>query len=166
MNNNIYLETGELMEMRRLMEDADVPEDAIRDTLIANADEFEDKGIALYQATDEIDYQVEMLDKAIKDLQGRKKMLQGRKESMRNALLQAMIDTGISKIGCPFFTISTKKGIKPLVIDDEKAIPDDYVEVEVVNKVDKNALRRALNDGEVEGAHLGDAPTLLQVRKS
>jgi len=164
--NNIYLETEELIEMRRVMEDAEVPEEAIRDTLIANAGQFEQKGVALYQAADEIDYQVEMLDKAIKDLQWRKKMLQGRNETMRNALLQAMIDTGVNQISCPFFTISTKKGTKPLVIDNEEAIPDDYVSVEVVSNVDKKALREALKSGEVEGAHLGEQPTILQVRKS
>lgn len=162
---NLFKETAALVEMRRAMEGEGVPEEAVKDTLLANSDEFEGKAIALYQATTEIDYDVQVLDAMIADLTARKKMLKTRQESARRMLLDAMLTTGIASISCPFFTISTKKGSQSLIIDNEEDIPDKYVEVEVLNKVDKKAITKDIREGkEVPGAHLSEAETILQVR--
>lgn len=164
--SKLYKETKELMEMRKSMEADDIPEEAIRDTLLANAGEFENKAVALYQAGDEIDYDIQILDAMISDLQSRKVMLKKRKESMRNILLDAMQTIGVSQIACPFFTLSTKKTPQTVVIDVEADIPDEYVETMVVNKVDKKAVGAALKEGkDVPGAHLSAPGVTLQMRK-
>ena len=163
---DIYLETKELMEMRQAMMADDIPEEAIRDTLLANAEEFEAKGVALYQSADEIDYEIKMLEEAISALEGRKSQAKSRKEKMRSILLEAMITTGVTQIKCPFFTISTAKGSLSTVIDDERSLPDEYVETVVVNKPDKKAIGAAIDSGkEVPGARRVRGEARLVVRK-
>jgi len=165
--SKLYKETKELMDVRRMMEKDDLPADAIKDTLEAVAGaSFEPKAIAVFQAAEEVDLDVAVLDEMIKRLQGRKKALQTQQENMRKALLEAMLVTKVTQIKCPYFTISTKDTPAPLIIDDEAELPDEYVEVDTVIKPKKNEITKALRDGKkVSGAHLGKKGKTLQVRR-
>lgn len=163
---DFYKETQDLMEMRKAMEADEIPEEAIKDTLLANAEAFESKAIAVYQAADEVDYDLVALDAMIKDLQTRKAVLKNRQESMRGLLLEAMITLGITQVSCPYFTISTKRKPQALLIEDEKQLPDEYVDVKVETKPKKAEIAKALRAGEeVAGAKLVDGGVGLQVRK-
>jgi hypothetical protein len=84
---------------------------------------------------------------------------------MRQYLLFNMQESGINKIECPLFTASLRKGSERVVIDDELIIPDEYAQVEVVTKIDKNAIKRDLKAGkEIPGARIERGETTILIK--
>jgi len=73
--------------------------------------------------------------------------------------------SGITKIECPLFTASLRKGIEVVDIQDADAIPDEYIEMQVTEKVDKAALKRDIKAGkEINGVSLKRNPTTITIK--
>ncbi len=151
----LYTITEQFKELAALAETAD--EDlavALRDTMEGIEGEFQEKGKAIAMITLNIDGDLEAIQSQIDRLTERKRIISNRKESLKEYLRTNMDAAGITKITHPLFTITCGKGKPIVVIDDEKAIPDDFVNVKVTSAPDKAAIAKALKDGrEVPGAH-------------
>lgn len=151
----LYTITEQFKELAALAETAD--EDlavALRDTMEGIEGEFQEKGKAIAMITLNIDGDLEAIQSQIDRLTERKRVITNRKESLKEYLRTNMDAAGITKITHPLFTITCGKGKPIVVIDDEKAIPDDFVNVKVTSAPDKAAIAKALKDGqEVPGAH-------------
>ena len=151
----LYTITEQFKELAALAETAD--EDlavALRDTMEGIEGEFQEKGKAIAMITLNIDGDLEAIQSQIDRLTERKRIITNRKESLKEYLRSNMDAAGITKITHPLFTITCGKGKPIVVIDDEKAIPDDFVNVKVTSAPDKTAIAKALKDGkEVPGAH-------------
>ncbi|MDO9345076.1 MAG: siphovirus Gp157 family protein [Pseudomonas sp.] len=153
--STLYTITEQFKELAALAETAD--EDlavALRDTMEGIEGEFQEKGKAIAMITLNIDGDLEAIQSQIDRLTERKRIITNRKESLKEYLRTNMDAAGITKITHPLFTITCGKGKPIVVIDDEKAIPDDFVNVKVTSAPDKAAIAKALKDGqEVPGAH-------------
>ncbi|MBL1311233.1 MULTISPECIES: siphovirus Gp157 family protein [unclassified Pseudomonas] len=151
----LYTITEQFKELAVLAETADEDLDvALRDTMEGIEGEFQEKGKAIAMITLNIDGDLEAIQSQIDRLTERKRIINNRKESLKEYLRTNMDAAGITKITHPLFTITCGKGKPIVVIDDEKAIPDDFVNVKVTSAPDKVAIARALKDGqEVPGAH-------------
>lgn len=151
----LYTIAEQFKELAVLAEAADEDlEVALRDTMEGIEGEFQEKGKAIAMITLNIDGDLEAIQSQIDRLTERKRIITNRKESLKEYLRQNMESTGITKITHPLFTIICGKGKPIVVIDDEKAIPDDFVNVKVTSAPDKAAIAKALKDGqEVPGAH-------------
>lgn len=151
----LYTIAEQFKELAVLAETAD--EDlavALRDTMEGIEGEFQEKGKAIAMITLNIDGDLEAIQSQIDRLTERKRIINNRKESLKEYLRTNMDAAGITKITHPLFTITCGKGKPIVVIDDEKAIPDDFVNVKVTSAPDKVAIARALKEGqEVPGAH-------------
>jgi hypothetical protein len=151
----LYTITEQFKELSALAENAD--EDlavALRDTMEAIEGEFQEKGKAIAMVTLNIDGDLEAIQSQIDRLTERKRIITNRKESLKEYLRTNMDAAGITKITHPLFTITCGKGKPIVVIDDEKAIPDEFVNVKVTSAPDKAAIAKAIKDGqEVPGAH-------------
>lgn len=151
----LYAITEQFKELAALAENAD--EDlavALRDTMEGIEGEFQEKGKAIAMVTLNIDGDLEAIQSQIDRLTERKRIIANRKESLKEYLRTNMEASGITKISHPLFTITCGKGKPIVIIDDEKAIPDDYVNVKVTSAPDKAAIAKAIKDGiEVPGAH-------------
>lgn len=151
----LYTIAEQFKELAALAETAD--EDlavALRDTMEGIEGEFQEKGKAIAMITLNIDGDLEAIQSQIDRLTERKRIITNRKESLKEYLRTNMDAAGITKITHPLFTITCGKGKPIVVIDDEKAIPDDFVNVKVTSAPDKAAIAKALKDGqEVPGAH-------------
>lgn len=151
----LYQIGKEFQELSVLAETAD--EDlavAIHDTMGAIQAEFEDKGKAIAMITLNIDGDLEAIQSQIDRLTERKRIINNRRESLKEYLRQNMEASGISKISHPLFTITLGKGRPVVVIDNEKAIPDDYVNTKVTSAPDKAMIAKAIKEGvDVPGAH-------------
>ncbi|AZF37745.1 hypothetical protein C4J88_2965 [Pseudomonas sp. R4-39-08] len=151
----LYTIAEQFKELAVLAETAD--EDlavALRDTMEGIEGEFQEKGKAIAMITLNIDGDLEAIQSQIDRLTERKRIINNRKESLKEYLRTNMDAAGITKITHPLFTITCGKGKPIVVIDDEKAIPDDFVNVKVTSAPDKAAIAKALKDGqEVPGAH-------------
>lgn len=151
----LYQISKEFQELAVLAETAD--EDlavAIHDTMGAIQAEFEDKGKAIAMLMLNIDGDLEAIQSQIDRLTERKRIINNRKDSLKEYLRTNMEASGINKISHPLFTISLGNGRPIVVIDNEKDIPDDYVNTKVTSSPDKAMIAKAIKDGvEVPGAH-------------
>lgn len=153
--SHLYELTGQFKELAALADGAD--EDlaiAVRDTMQAIEGEFQEKGKAIAMIALNIDGDLEAIQKQIDRLTERKRIINNRKESLKEYLRENMDASGITKITHPLFTITCGKGKPSVVIDDQNAIPDDFMRVTTSMAPDKVAIAKAIKDGlEVPGAH-------------
>jgi hypothetical protein len=171
--SKLYELTGYLKELEKEfdevdfkeLEDGDFDPQALRDTLEAVEGEFNEKAVAIIKFSENLSGDVSVIDAEIKRLQARKAAIQNKQKSMREYLLYNMQASGITKISCPLFTASIRKGVERVIIDDENKIPDNFVSVEVVTKVDKNSLKRELKAGtEIPGARIERGDDTIVIR--
>lgn len=161
----LYEVSNQFKELEVLAEHENLPAEALQDTFEGLQGQFEEKATALISVVQNMDADVEMLDKEIKRLQLRKKAVTNKQESMRTYLRENMVATGIKKIECPLFNITCSDSTEIVVIEDESSIPDEYVEVSVVQKIDKAAIKKTLKaGGEVAGARLEKGKAKLTIR--
>lgn len=134
-------------------------QETIDDTLEAIQGEFEEKGKNVAAYVQNMNSDIEVIDKRIKELQARKKVMQNRQASLKNYLHTNMEATGITKIESPYMTVSIRKCPPSVVIDDEEQIPDEFKKIEV--KVDKTAIKNAKG---CPGAHIEQGKTTVQIK--
>jgi hypothetical protein len=164
--SSLYSETKELMAFRQMAEHDDLPAEVINDTIEGMSEGFDMKAVAMYQVTEEMDADVLVLDDMIAKLQDRKKRIVAKQKNMRGFLLEAMTNTGITKISCPYFTISLAKTAAPTIIDSEDEIPDDLMVVKTSIVPDKKAITARLRDGEdVPGCRLGEQGQSIRIKR-
>lgn len=157
----LYELTGNMKDLESL----DLDSETMSDTLEAITGEFNDKAIAILQFTENMNGDIEKLDSEIKRLQSRKKTFENRKKRLREYLLHNMEASNITKIECPYFTASIRKGVESVVIDDQESIPDDYITIEVTEKVDKAGIKRDLKAGlQINGASIKRGANTIMIK--
>lgn len=162
----LYQIGKEFQQLAVLAETAD--EDmavAIHDTMGAIKAEFEDKGKAIAMLALNIDGDLEAIQSQINRLTERKRIINNRKEALKEYLRTNMEASGITKISHPLFTISLGKGRPIVVVDNEKDIPDDYMNVKVTSSPDKAMIAKAIKEGvEVPGAHSETGKSSISIK--
>lgn len=159
--SKLYELTGDMKELERL----DIDSETLSDTLDGIVCEFKDKAVAILSFAENMNSDIDALNNEIKRLQARKKVFENRKARLREYLLYNMEKSGITKIECPKFTASLRKGVESVEIQDQSLIPDEYVEVEVTEKADKAAIKRDLKAGkEINGVTLKRGATTITIK--
>jgi hypothetical protein len=154
-----------MVEVRDLAMDPDIPAEALKDTLDGIEGMFNDKAVRVVDVINNGDSDIAAIDGEIARLQARKKVIQNAKESLKEYLRMNMEATGISKIESPLFVITLAKGRDIAVIDNEEAIPDDYVRVKTTIAPDKASILKALKEGEdVPGAHIEKSKSSVRIK--
>lgn len=143
--------TGAMLELSKM----DLDDEAVSNTLDCIQGDFNDKAVSIIKFAENLEADTTIIDAEIERLKARKSVIVSRKNKLREYLLKNMEASGITKIECPLFTASIRKGSESVEIEDESALPDEFVKAEVVTKPDKNAIKAALKSGaEVTGARL------------
>lgn len=150
-----------------LQEQGEIEPMMVADTLNAIECEFNDKAAnvgAYILGLKSFIEQVEAEQDRLSDIH--QKMV-NRFESLKAYLKHEMEAMGISKIesnAAPFVKIGIKKNPPKVVMDDPKAIPEEYVSEQMSFVYDKAGIKKALQSGaDVPGAHL-EAGTRLEVK--
>jgi hypothetical protein len=135
----------------------DLPEDVLADTLESIQGEFEDKGIALGSVVQNIEAEIDALKAHKATIDQKIKTRTNKIAWLKNYLRENMTASGINKIECPLFSVTMRKPSKTVVVDDEDLVPDDYMSVKVVTAPDKKAIAAALKEGEeIPGCRLAE----------
>jgi hypothetical protein len=93
-------------------------------------------------------------------LKARKESSEKAVQRMKEAMLNAMTTFGMDKIQAGTFKIGTRKS-QSLDVLDEALVPDKFKSEVTTIKVDKNAIKDAIKNGEqVEGVKLNDNTNL------
>ncbi len=137
------------------LDDPDMPEQAILDTIEGLVGEVEEKAISVAAYIRNIGAESAAIDAAIKAMQARKQALDKREDQVREYLRSNMERCGITKISCPWFAITVKKNPASMVIDDAELIPEKYKAKVEITEIDKAAMKADLkSDIAVAGARL------------
>lgn len=143
----------------------DFDEQTLKDTLEAVGGEFNDKAISIIKLAENLNGDTSVIDAEIKRLQARKSAITNKQKQLREYLIYNMQESGISKVECPLFTASLRKGVEKVVIDNEMLIPDEYAQIEVVTKVNKTEIKKQLKAGaEIPGARLERGETTILIK--
>lgn len=163
MTMKLYQLADEYQQALEVLDDPELPEEAVRDTLEALQGGLVQKGQAVAAYALNLSAEIEALKAHEKRISAKRKTLEAREEWLRGYLKSNMERCSITEIKAidGTFTAKLGKGRPSVVIDDEKLIPDDSEFVRWKREVDKTAIAAAIKAGqEVPGAHVETRPTL------
>lgn len=155
----------ELVEVRDLALDPDVPAEAIKDTLDGMEGMFNDKAVSVVHVLLNADADIAALDSELTRLSTRKKHIQNAQDRLKEYLRLNMEAAGITKITSPLFTITLAAGRDVACVSDESVLPDEYVRVKTTIAPDKIAILAALKSGsDIPGAHIEKSKTSVRIK--
>lgn len=161
----LYELTAQVKGLQRLMEDGEMDEQTLQDTLEGLEGDLQVKADGLLAYVSNLGSDVAAIDAEINRLQARRNAISNHQESLREYLRFNMEQSGIDKITCPLFTITLRKAPDVVVIESEDLIPAMYKETVETVKISKEAIKRHLKEGiHVPGARLGDGKRGLLIK--
>lgn len=151
---NLYELEGNLLHVVELANSAK-PEDQqlFADTIESLQDSIADKAIGYGKVINQLVADEKQLADKIKHDQERKRVLSNNISRLKLALQHGMETAGKDKIKDIDLSIWIQNNPVSVAVTDDKLIPGEFTEVE--KKLNKAAIKQALNDGEeVPGAKL------------
>lgn len=142
--------------LRELYELADEQELDVTDTLDLIDGEYREKVENYAIFIKQLQSNADALKEEIDRLTARYKTLNNNIDRLKTNLMESMIASGKDKVKTLLFNVSVR-GYESVVVDDPTAIPEEFLKYSepTVNNVE---LKKALKNGEVNGAHLESKP--------
>lgn len=160
--------TGKYRELNDIASDpdSDLPIEAIADTLDLVEAEFDKKAEAVATVINNVGDDITVIDAEIARLQARKKSIKNKQDNIREYLRTNMAACNIKSISCPLFTITLAAGRDVVEIENQDAIPDEFVTVKTEIKPDKSSILKALkaDADSVPGASLIKSKSSLRIK--
>lgn len=141
----LYELTSEYMDLLAMLEDPEIDEEVIADTLEGLTGEIWVKADGYARVIKQMDADAKAIKTEEDRLYNRRKSLENRITYLKNRLQYAMELTDSRKIYTDLFNISIQKNPPKVVIDDPKRIPSEYL-IPQEPKVDTAAIKEALKD--------------------
>lgn len=137
----------------QLMEDGEVPEDILKESLNSVEEEFEEKANNIAKLVKTEKAEVMALKEEIKRLTNRAKAKENNSKNLQKYLEENMIMAGKEKFKTTLFSFNIQANPKSLKIVDENLIPEKYkfIEINYLKDVIKNDIKNGL---EVPGVNL------------
>lgn len=150
----LYELTDDYRNLLEMAQNPDIDGQAIKDTLEAIQGDIEEKADGYAKVIKELSADTDKITAEIKRLTDRKNTIQNNIAYMKQSLTTAMTVTGNTKFRTDLFSFNIQKNPPALVVDDEKAIPQEYL-IPQEPKVDKKAIIDFLKGGnDVPYAHI------------
>lgn len=153
----IYELAGQYEDFARMVEDGDIPDEAIADTFALLDAEFDDKADALACIIKELGAEAEAIKAQETALKERRQRKESRAEYLRGLLGESMKRLDKAKIETSRNVISFRKSTALVIADEEdfKQRHRDLCQVEEVVKIPKKDITDRLKAGEeISGATL------------
>lgn len=159
----LYELTSEYMELLAMLEDPDVDEDLIADTLEGIDGELEIKADGYARVMRQMDADAKAIKAEEERLANRRKSLENRAANLKGRLQQMMEITGKVKFKTELFSFGIQKNPAAVVIDEQyiENIPEEYL-IRQDPKIDRAKLKEDLKAGkDLDGiAHLEQSESL------
>lgn len=159
----LYQMVDEYRDALAHLADMDLDDQTMEDTLEGLQGELIVKGQNVAAFALNLEAEAQAMKEAEQRIAKRRRALENKSKHLRDYLRINMERSGITEISAndKSFRVKLMKGRPTCVIDDEKALPPDYVEEVKTTRVDKRLITQAIKDGyEVPGAHLETKPAL------
>ena len=156
-NLTLYAIADNFLADIRKMEEADLDDQTFADTLEAISGDLEEKAKAVAMFARNLEASAEAIKQAEKQMADRRKALENKAEKVRQYILDNMLKTGISKIDCPYFSLSVRKNPPAVDVIQKDMIPTAFFDIPPMPapQLNKNRLKDALKNGEIiDGAKL------------
>jgi len=161
----LYKISEDYKGLQDLVDSGEATQEMIADTLDGVQGMFEEKAQAVVTIANDFNHNLSILDAEITRLTDMKKSIKTKQDALKEYLRLNMERTGITKIQCDLFTITLRKASQTATINDEGALPDDYVNVKTAVSPDKRAILAALKKGEeIPGAELSIGKTSILIK--
>ena len=159
----LYELTGDYLTLLSMVDDPDVDEQTLLDTMEGIKGELEDKAVGYAKVMKNMEAETAGLKAEIDRLTSRKRAIDNNVARMKTALQQSMILTGQTDIKTDLFSFKIQKNPAAVVMDEQhiENIPDKYLTYHEPT-VNKTAIKEALKAGEdLDGiAHLEQSESL------
>lgn len=163
----IYEIAEQYKEFLTALEDIELDEEAIKDTLESFDGVFEEKADSYAKIISALNDDVDNIDKEIKRLQSRKTTIQNNIYRMKNVLMMVMKEIGKTKFKTSLYSFSVARngGVPPVnVLCDPKDLPQEFQIIDI--KADKKKIAEYLNNNPqgCRFAELGERGESLRIR--
>ena len=160
---NLFELKTEYQLVAHKLQDMDLDEQTIADTLEAFAGDLETKATNTVMVSRNMRATAAAIKEAEASMAARRKAIEARADYLDKRVFDTMIETGITKIECPYFRLSIQDNPPAVEVFDSLQIPADYMrEVPATFTVDKVLIKKAIQDGfDVPGAKLTHGKRLV-----
>lgn len=132
---------------------------------LSGLDEFEEQVLATLRHAIEREAHGKAIGELIDGMRARKQRLENGAQWLRAAVLNAMQETGCSRIKGPDMSVSVGPGKAKVIVTDAEAVPDALCRIS--REPNKTEIAKALAAGQdVPGVVLGNANPFLSVRRA
>lgn len=135
----------------QLSEITDLNDEIINDTLSPVKADFNDKAISLTSYFRNLEAEANAIKEAESMMSHRRKFIEKKIENLKKYLKSQMKATGITKISCPYFSVTLSKTKPKVDILDSNKIPEDFMKTVIKKEPDKDKI---LKSGGCEGAEI------------
>lgn len=153
----IYLQDAQKLQ------DLDLDEQTLADTLESMQGDLETKATNTVMVAKNMRVTAAAIKEAEAAMAARRKAIEARADYLDKRVFNTMLETGITKIECPYFKLSIQDNPPSVAVFDALQIPADYLrEVPATYAPDKALIKKAISDGyEVPGAKLTTSQRLV-----
>lgn len=163
---SLYELQGEYLQLLNMLEDPEVEEQIVLDTLEGIDYELEIKAENYAKIIKELEGTVEVIKTEQKRLSDKKSKLEANVKRLKDNLQEAMTATGKTKFKTDLFSFSIQKngGALPVIVDvDTAELPDELVQI--TEKPDLKAIAKFLEEHpESKLAHYGERGESLRIK--
>lgn len=166
MSISLFALAGEYREQFDRLEQMELDEKTLADTLESISGDIEEKAINVAKFIKNLEAGARAIEDQAEIMKSRSDAIKKKAEHMKDYLLANLQHAKVAKIESPFFVIAIRKNPQSLKIDDEKKIPPRFLAVPKPPEpyIDKDAVKKALKAGhEVPGARL-EQKNRLEIR--
>lgn len=163
---SLYEMTNDYVKLMGMLYDDEMDEETIVDTLDSIESVMEIKCDSIAMVMNELQGDIDKIDKEIKRLQARKKTLENNHGRLKGYIERAMRATGKLKFKTQMFSFGIRKaGARSLVLTVEPdKLPEQFRKVTV--EADKSAIKEAMKSQNVEAlefAYLAPATEYVSI---
>lgn len=143
----LYALTGQMAELAALADtDDEGLRQAIQDTMDGIKGEFEVKADSIVMLRRNIEGDIDAIDKEVDRLNELKRIKKNTVGQLSDFLRRNMEAADIKTIKRPLFTITLALSPEKVIVDDEKAVPDEFVSLKSVITPDKKTIAVRLKE--------------------
>ena len=157
----LYEMTAEFKAVAQKLEDLDLDDQTIADTLEGYSADFENKVIAISSFIRNLEVSANAMKQAETEMNDRRKSVERKIEGLKSYVLTNMKAIGKDKVECPLFKVSIRTNAPSVQVANEDVVPAKFVVMKTSTSIDKKALKEAIESGEVfDGVSLVRSNTL------
>lgn len=158
----LYKLADEFAHVAERLEELEMDEQTISDTLESYAADFETKAISVGQFILNLEATIESIKQAEASMKQRRSAYEKKVAWVREYLVENMKKVHKEKVECGFFKMSVRTNQPSVEILDGAVLPPEYLVSKTTVTPDKKALKEAIESGKaVEGVSLVRSTSLI-----